>query len=78
MTPVEALRALGIAPPIWAREAPEIGFTRAGRKEWRYRAKFLATSAIVPVAHLIVEGWDVVLDRDPAGLIIRISKKENA
>lgn len=74
--PVSTLKAIGIRPPIWAMEPPEIGLTRSGRREWRYGGKFLATSALIPIAHLITEGWDVIIDRAPSGLTIRFNREE--
>ena len=74
LTPVSALRSLAIAAPIWARESPEIGFTSTGAREWRYRCKFLSTSALMPIAWLLADGWHVTIDRATRGLVVRFSK----
>lgn len=74
--PVAALHALGVPRPIWAQGDPEIGLTKAGGREWRYWSRFLSTIGLVPIAHLVANGWAVTIDRARNGLLIKISKKE--
>lgn len=70
--PITALRDKGLTVK-WL----DIEFRREynGKPQWNYRSKFLSTTAIRDLAHLVVDGWNVLIK--PGGNnIVHIQIKE--